>query len=181
VVELLQRSNCIKLGRFILSSGSESKIYIDLRALLSHPKEFKSLVKICDKIVEKMNFDILAGVESSGIPLATALALEQEKPMIYVRKEAKDHGLRKRIEGDVQPGVKALVVDDVATTGASLEGAVRALRSEGLTVSDAFVIVDRGEGAGERLAGLNVKLSSLITLNQITSRLKKSEKELEGG
>lgn len=181
VVRLLQRSNCIKLGRFVLSSGNESRIYIDLRALLSHPKEFKSLIKLCDEAVDKMDFDILAGVESSGIPLATILALEREKPMIYVRKEVKDHGLRKRIEGDVRPGVKALVIDDVATTGASLERAVRTLRSEGLMVSDAFVVIDREEGAGDKLAELGVKLSSLVTLSQITSRLKKLEEEPEGG
>jgi len=171
VVKILSRSNCIKLGNFVLSSGGESKIYIDLRAILSHPRELKSLVKLCCRVVGELEFDILAGVESSGIPLATALALELEKPMIYVRKEAKGHGLRKKVEGDVQPGAKALIVDDVATTGSSIEDAAKALRSEGLLVSDAFVVVDREEGADERLAKQGVRLSSLTTLSRITSML----------
>jgi len=178
VIELLKRSNCVKLGRFVLSSGAESSIYIDLRSILSHPREFKLLVKLCSKSIENLSFDILAGIESSGIPLATALALEHEKPMIYVRKEAKGHGLGKRIEGDVPPGAKALVIDDVATTGGSIESAVKALRSEALTVSDAFVVVDREEGARERLGGLGVRLSSLITLSQLISGLEASGGDL---
>ena len=171
VIELLRRSNCIKLGKFVLSSGAESSIYIDLRSILSHPREFKLLVKLCSKSIENLNFDILAGIESSGIPLATALALEHEKPMIYVRKEAKAHGLAKRIEGDIFLDGRALIIDDVATTGSSIESAVKALRSEGLAVSDAFVVVDREEGARERLDSIGVRLSSLITLSQLVSGL----------
>lgn len=171
MIELLRKSNCIKLGRFVLSSGAESSIYIDLRSILSHPREFKRLVKLCSKSIESLSFDILAGIESSGIPLATALALEHEKPMIYVRKETKAHGLGKRIEGDVLSNGKVLIIDDVATTGSSIELAVKALRSEGLVVSDAYVVVDREEGAKERLGNLGVRLSSLVTLSQLTSGL----------
>ena len=91
--------------------------------------------------------------------------------MIYVRKETKAHGLGKRIEGDISSEGKALIIDDVATTGSSIESAVKALRSEGLMVSDAFVVVDREEGARERLDNLGVRLNSLITLSQLTSGL----------
>ncbi|MCD6421490.1 MAG: orotate phosphoribosyltransferase [Thaumarchaeota archaeon] len=171
VVTLLRRSNCLRRGEFTLSSGRKTRVYIDLRSILSHPKEFKMLVSFCNQSIKGLDFEVLAGVESSGIPLATALALENDLPMIYVRKEAKAHGLGKIIEGDFKPGRKVLVVDDVATTGSSLARAVEALRSAGLLVSDAFTIVDRREGAGERLASLNVKLTPLITLDQILSRL----------
>ena len=100
--------------------------------------------------------------------------------MIYVRKEVKQHGLRKQVEGDFKPGLKALLIDDVATTGSSLLKAVEALRSEGIQVYDAFVVVDRGEGAKEKLAGVGVRLNSLITLGQILSRLKLMESRLGG-
>lgn len=173
LVEILKRANCIKLGRFVLSSGGESTIYIDLRSILSHPREFRALAELSTTAIRGLRFDILAGVESSGIPLATALALLLEKPMIYVRKEAKAHGTRRLIEGDFRPGLRALLIDDVATTGSSLERAVSALRSEGLEVEDAFVVVDRGEGARERLAALGVRLTSMITLSQLLSSLER--------
>ncbi len=177
IAEILRRANCVKIGRFILSSGGESTIYIDLRAILSHPVEFKTLAELCAQSVKGIDFEIVAGVESSGIPLATALALIMEKPMMYVRKEAKFHGTQKLIEGDFLPGLRALVLDDVATTGSSLERAVSALRSEGLVIEDAFVVVDREEGARERLARLGVRLTSMITLSQLISILGR----LEGG
>lgn len=169
VAEILRKTGCIKVGRFILSSGGESTIYIDLRVIFSHPREFKALAELCARRVEELDFEIVAGVESSGIPLATTLALIMGKPMVYVRKEAKSHGTRKLIEGDYMPGLKALLVDDVATTGSSLEKAASALRSEGLTVEDAFVVVDREEGARQKLAGLGIRLTSMITLSQLTS------------
>ncbi|MCL7385995.1 MAG: orotate phosphoribosyltransferase [Thaumarchaeota archaeon] len=171
VAEILRSANCVKIGKFILSSGGESTIYIDLRSVISHPREFRMLVELCARRIRELDFEVLAGVESSGIPLATALALIMERPMIYVRKEQKTHGMRKLIEGDFMPGMKTLIVDDVATTGSSLEKAVSALRSEGLVVEDAFVVVDREEGAGERLEKLGVRLYSMITLSQLTSLL----------
>ena len=180
IIRLLKDANCIKLGEFTLSSGAKSRIYIDLRSILSHPAEFKSLVKICSNFIKRIEFDILAGIESSGIPFATALAIENSLPMIYVRKEVKQHGLRKQIEGDFKPGLKALLIDDVATTGSSLLKAIEALRSEGIQVYDAFVVVDRGEGAKEKLASVGVRLNSLITLGQILSRLKLMESRLGG-
>ncbi|MEM4498406.1 MAG: phosphoribosyltransferase family protein, partial [Nitrososphaerota archaeon] len=97
--------------------------------------------------------------------------LIMDKPMVYVRKEAKSHGTRRLIEGDFSPGLKALIVDDVATTGSSLERAASALRSEGLVVESAFVIVDREEGARERLEHLGIKLFSMTTLSQLTSMM----------
>jgi orotate phosphoribosyltransferase len=175
VAEILRSANCVKIGRFILSSGGESTIYIDLRAVISHPREFKALAELCARRIGVLDFEILAGVESSGIPIATALALIMEKPMAYARREQKAHGTRKLIEGDFTPGMRALIVDDVATTGSSLERAVSALRSEGLMVEDAFVVVDREEGARKRLEGLGVRLFSMITLSQLTSLLEGRE------
>ncbi|MEM2846301.1 MAG: orotate phosphoribosyltransferase [Nitrososphaerota archaeon] len=171
VAEILGRAGCVKIGKFILSSGRESTIYIDLRAVLSHPREFRALAELCARRISKLDFEILAGIESSGIPLATALALITDKPMVYVRKEAKSHGTRRLIEGDFSPGLKALIVDDVATTGSSLERAASALRSEGLVVESAFVVVDREEGARERLEHLGIKLLSMTTLSQLTSMM----------
>ena len=121
-------------------------------------------------------FDLVCGVESSGIPLATAISLYLEKPLIYVRKGRKGHGLGKLIEGDYREGALALLVDDVATTGNSLVHGVKALRSEGLRVQEAFVLVDREQGALEALTNLGVKLRRLTSLSAIVSSLFRSKK-----
>lgn len=169
LAEILISTSCVKFGEFILSSGARSNVYVDMRKIISHPAEFMELVKICVRIVVDMKFDVLAGVESGGIPFATALGIELKKPIIYVRKESKNHGLKKLVEGEYRNGDIALVVDDVSTTGNSISRAVETLRSNNIIVNDAFVIVDREEGAREKLEQLNINLHHLITLREILS------------
>ena len=171
LAEILISTNCVRFGEFILSSGAKSNVYVDMRKILSHPAEFMELIRVYAKMVSNLNFDILAGVESGGISFATALGVELKKPIIYVRKESKNHGLKKLIEGDYREKDIALVVDDVSTTGSSIARAVEALKSNHLIVYDAFVIVDREEGAREKLQQLNINLHCLITLREILSMI----------
>jgi len=169
LAEILISTNCVKFGEFILSSGAKSNVYVDMRKIISHPAEFMELIRIYTRMVSNLKFDILAGVESGGIPFATAIGVELKKPIIYVRKEYKNHGLKKLIEGEYKERDIALVIDDVSTTGSSIARAVEVLKSNNLIVYDAFVIVDREEGAREKLQQLNIKLHYLITLKEILS------------
>jgi len=172
IIYALYEIGCIKIGSFKLTSGMISPIYIDLRTLPSHPKIFKSVVnEAISRIIGKINFNIVCGIATGGIPLATAIAYEIGKPMIYVRKKAKGHGMQKLIEGDYKEGAIVLLVDDVATTGGTLTKTIDILREEGLTVKDAFVIVDRGQGAKEKLSKKGVKLHYLMTLKEIVEYL----------
>ncbi|MEM1583333.1 MAG: orotate phosphoribosyltransferase [Nitrososphaerota archaeon] len=171
LAEILIATNCVRFGEFTLSSGAKSDVYVDMRRIISHPTEFMELVKISIEVVAKMKFDVLAGVESGGIPFATAIGLQLKKPIIYIRKESKDHGLRKLVEGEYRNGDIALVVDDVSTSGNSISRAIETLRSSNIVVNEAFVIVDREEGARERLRQLNVNLHYLITLREVLSTL----------
>ena len=171
IATALFKANCIKFGDFILTSGIRSPIYVDLRALLSHPKEFKLIIEKSIQVVRELNFDFICGIESSGIPLTTALSLELEVPMVYVRKKVKGHGLMKAIEGEPKKNCKVLIVDDVVTTGGSIARAVETLKSEDLAVSDAYVIVDREQGAKEKLASMGIELKSLTTLTELVSTL----------
>lgn len=173
LAEILISTNCVKFGEFILSSGAKSNVYIDMRKIISHPAEFTEIIHISTRVIHNLKFNILAGVESGGIPFATALAIELKKPLIYVRKESKTHGLKKLIEGEYKEGDTVLVIDDVSTTGNSIARAVEALRSSEIVVSDAFVIVDREEGAREKLEQMNVRLHSLITLREVLSSISK--------
>lgn len=170
IIDILVSLGCVKFGDFVLSSGKRSNVYVDLRKVISHPREFAELVKLSSPMVSRLPFDLLAGVESGGIPFATAFSLRLMKPLIYVRKEPKDHGLKKMIEGEYLLGSRVLVIDDVSTTGNSIARAVETLRMNGLEVSDAFVLVEREEGAAEKLASMNVKLHSAVTLREVMSR-----------
>ena len=169
------KAGCIKIGDFKLTSGSRSPIYIDLRILPSHPKLFSDLIKKSVEIVRDKRFDLLCGVETGGIPIATALLFHLEKPMIYVRKNVKKHGLEKSVEGVYRSGESVLLIDDVATTGHSLGRAAKTLRENGLLVEEAFVIVDRGQGAGKHLRDMGVNLSCFTNLQEVLEVLRDRE------
>lgn len=167
VEEVLWRAGVVERGFFVLSSGKTSNVYVDLRRLPSHPAEFKLVVGELAKVASGLSFDVICGIAVGGLPLAAALALVLEKPLVYVRKDRKDHGTMRQLEGDYREGARALLVDDVATTGGSLLDALRVLRSHGLTAGEALVVVDREEGAREALAAEGVRLYSLTTLKRL--------------
>lgn len=166
VASALLRAGCLLRGTFRLSSGGVSSFYVDVRRLYSHPREARVIASELAKAVSELGCEIVAGVETGGIPLAAMVAFILEKPLIYVRKKPKEHGTQKLIEGDDVRGL-AILIDDVATTGSSLLSAVNVLREADFQVDNALVVVDREEGASQRLASVGVKLHSLITLREL--------------
>ncbi|MEM1643823.1 MAG: orotate phosphoribosyltransferase [Desulfurococcaceae archaeon] len=170
----LYKYGMIRFGRFKLTSGIDSPYYIDLRRLYSYPKLAK---RVALEIIERFNVvrevDAIVGVATAGIPLATYIAALSEKPLAYIRSERKAHGMESLVEGDVA-GRKTAIVDDVATTGGSIERAWNALTSAGSKPIAAIVIVDREQGARERLSRLGLKFFSLTTAREIFSELYKA-------
>ncbi|MEM1532793.1 MAG: orotate phosphoribosyltransferase [Desulfurococcaceae archaeon] len=170
----LYKYGMIRFGRFKLTSGIDSPYYIDLRRLYSYPKLAK---RVALEIIERFNVvrevDAIVGVATAGIPLATYIAALSEKPLAYIRSERKAHGMESLVEGDVA-GRKTAIVDDVATTGGSIERAWNALTSAGSKPIAAIVIVDREQGARERLSRLGLKFFSLTTAREIFSELCKA-------
>ncbi len=164
VTLLLYKLGCIQIGNFKLTSGLWSPIYVDLRKLPSYPNEFKRIVNICVNKIKNLKSDIICGIATGGIPLATLIAYKLRKPLIYVRKAEKGHGTRKLIEGEYDEGDEVIVVDDVSTTGGSLLRAIKVLKNENLKVNHALVIVERGQGACERLAKEGVTLHYIAKL-----------------
>ncbi len=171
----LQESGAIKFGNFRLSSGKESAYYIDLRLVPSFPHQFRKMVKSLQNLIsEKIgldDFDYIASVPTSGLVIASALAIETVKPLIYIRQKPKDYGTGSLIEGKIPAGSKVVLVDDVGTTGHSLLNAIKALKEAKITVDSAFVIVNRLEGARENLEKEKVKLYEITDILAISNAL----------
>jgi orotate phosphoribosyltransferase len=117
------------------------------------------------------NFDALVSVPTGGLVIASALAIEIVKPLIYVRSKPKDYGTSKSVEGQIHEGMKVVMIDDVATTGGSVVNAIKSLKEAKITIEDAYVIVNRMEGADKALEELGVKLHSITNIIQITQAL----------
>ncbi len=127
-------------------SGILSPVYVDNRKLPSYPKEWKVILDSMSKIIKnkKINFDFIAGIESAGIPHSAALGFLLDKPSVFVRKQQKDHGTKKLVEGGSVKDKKVLLIEDLVTMGGSSLSGVEALRSENARVSDCLVIVSYG-------------------------------------
>ena len=173
----LQESGAIKFGDFKLSSGKDSAYYIDLRLVPSFPHQFRKMIKsLQNTIVEKIgldSFDYIASVPTSGLVIASALAIETVKPLIYIRQKPKDYGTGSLIEGKIPEGSRVVLVDDVGTTGHSLLNAIKALKDAKIIVDSAFVIVNRLEGARENLEAQKVKMYEITDILAISNILHK--------
>jgi len=173
----LYQNGAIKFGDFKLSSGKDSSYYIDLRLVPSFPHQFRKMIKtLQNTISEKIgfeNFDCIASVPTSGLVIASALAIEIVKPLIYIRQKPKEYGTENVIEGKIAKGTTVLLVDDVATTGLSLINAIKPLKNAGMVVTDAFTIINRFEGAREALATENVRLYEITDIMTLATLLHK--------
>lgn len=178
--EILLERKLLLIGNFILTSGKSSPYYLDLRRLPSYP-EFNEVVNLAIEKVKNLDVDMIIGIATGGVPLASFIACRLGKPMGYVRLEKKGYGADKLLEADVK-GRKVLVVDDVATTGSSIERAIEEIRKNGGIANEALVIVDRKEGAKERLEKIGVRLNVIFTiediLRDILDKLGENEKKI---
>ena len=171
----LFENKIIQFGDFTLASGKKSSYYVDLRLVPSYPHDFRRMVKhLQNEITNDVgleNFDSLVSVPTGGLVIASALAIETVKPLIYVRSKPKDYGTSKSVEGRIQEGMKVVMVDDVATTGGSVLNGIKSLKEANIKIEDAYVIVNRMEGADEALKEQGVTLHSLLNVLEITKAL----------
>jgi uridine monophosphate synthetase len=163
----LVASNCVRFGQFTLKSGVVSPIYIDLRRLVAHPQILRRVAKAYAARLGALPFDRLAGIPYAALPIATAIALEMDRPLVYPRREVKEYGTRATIEGDYQAGEQIVVVDDLTTDGGSKLETIAKLEEAGLVVKDIVVLIDRMQGAGPRLAQAGYQLHAVTTLPEL--------------
>jgi orotate phosphoribosyltransferase len=172
--DVLLRTGSLKFGTFKLASGILSPYYVDLRIIPSDPEAFRRVINYYLTVLQPnlaKRVQRLAGIPTAGIAYAAVLAFHLSKPFLYVRKEAKEHGRERRIEGLLQPGDKVLVLDDVATTGKNIIEAAETIRGEGGVVEDAVVLLDRQQGGAANLSKIGVKLHAFTTMKRIADRL----------
>jgi orotate phosphoribosyltransferase len=175
MANILLKIDAVKFGVFKLSSGKASPYYVDLRVIPSFPDAFR---EICDLYAEYINtkigvknFGRIAGVPLTGIVFASQVAYNLNKPFLYVRKGVRLHGRERRVEGILASGDKVLLIDDLITTGLTLQKAAESVKAEGGIITDAVVFLDREEGGRQQLEKSGTKLHSLLKISEVANTL----------
>ena len=151
-------------------SGMLSPVYVDNRRLISFPDQWHTVIEHFGQLIERENisFDIIAGIEAAGIPHSSALAFVLHRPSVFVRKQAKGHGQKRRIEGDDVSGKRVLLVEDMVSTGGSSLSGVAALRESGAIVEDCLSISSFGFSMSRvAFAAAGVRLHTLAPFTTI--------------
>jgi orotate phosphoribosyltransferase len=165
LIQQLKDCGAIKFGRFVLTSGALSDYYIDIKKASTEPKTLRLIAQEMSSYTK--GYDMLAGMELGAVPLVVALALETGIPYVIIRKEKREHGTGKQIEGGDVKGKNVLIVEDVTTSGGSVVKTIQILRENQAEVEKVLAVVDRESGAKEQLKKLEVEFIPLVSVSEI--------------
>lgn len=166
----LVKAGALQFGTFTLPDGRDSSYYVNLRGLPSYPGLFRLVVDTMGDVVKKAPTpDAFCSVPVSGLNIAAPLALSKGKPLLYTTQRKQGEG--RVLEGEVRPGWKVMVIDDLAGSGSTVLKAARAVEQEGGEVKHAAVVVDRLEGAREALSKQGVSLHALTDILELSDTL----------
>lgn len=191
LADTLWRIGAIQFGDFSLGrTVRNSPVYVNAKLLISRPDALKRTARLIqDELELEMlkrqrtvdPFDAIAGVPIGGLHVATALALQMEKPLLYIRPpQSAEEAATPQIEGIYRPGQRVLIVDDLAAGGGSLVTTAEGLRNAGLMVTDAVVLLDREQGAARRLEATGVRMHTILSLAVVLTYLDSAKLLREG-
>jgi uridine monophosphate synthetase len=175
----LHNIGAVKFGKFKLKSGTLSPFYLDLRVLVSYPTILRYSALAMAQVLTSITFDRIAAIPYAAMPIGTTIALEMNRPMIYPRREKKDYGTGRAIEGEFNKGETVVVIDDVITTGLSKIEAIEPLHSAGLKVKDIVVLVDREQGGAKELESRGFRVHATFKIREMMKSLKDAGKVSE--
>ena len=158
---------------FTYASGLKGPIYCDNRIILSHVEFRDRVIESFIEIIKqnRLEFDLLGGIATAGIPHAAIVADRMKRPMVYVRPKAKEHGRKNQMEGDYKPGQKVILFEDLVNQGASLVDAMAGVTSAELKCDVCLCVVDyEMQGAKAKLNDLSMKLFSLTDFTSLTNQ-----------
>ena len=169
LTQALKECGALQFGDFTLASGAKSSYYIDIKKASTNPRVLYLISQLMAMKMQDLNIrpDRIAGVVLGSVPLAAALSLATGVPYVMIRKEKKDHGTGKLIEGDLEAGDKVLVVEDVITTAGSSIKAIETLRASGTVVTDVISVIDREGGGRENLEDAGVAFHPLVKASDL--------------
>ena len=175
LIQSLYEIGAIKFGDFTLKNGQQSKIYLDLRQIISYPDVLRAVSEAIWQQTGGCRIDLICGVPYTALPIATCISLQHDMPMLMRRKEKKDYGTRQQIEGVFHTGQQCLIIEDIITTGSSVLETADDLEVAGLKVKDIAVLINREQGGKENLKQRHYNLYAAFTLNDVLHTLLHSE------
>lgn len=171
LIEQLHAIGAVKFGSFTLKSGIESPFYLDLRMIVSHPSLLQGVADLLWEKIAPLPKDLLCGVPYTALPMATAISLKHGIPMIMRRKEVKDYGTKKTIEGMFTQGQRCIVIEDLVTSGSSVFETAAPLEHEGLIVEHIAVLIDREQGGRRAIEAKGYSLHAAFTVTELLQTL----------
>jgi orotate phosphoribosyltransferase len=163
----LLKEKAFKRGRVVLASGRESDFYFDMKPAMLDPDGAALMAELILQQLQGVMADCIGGLEMGAVPLIAPVAMRSRDfgrrlPGFFVRKAVKDHGTKKRVDGNDIAGKTVVILEDVTTTGASAMDAVRAVTEAGAKVALVLSILDRGEGAADLYKAASIPFKSLF-------------------
>lgn len=174
MIKQIYQTGAVIFADHALTNGKILPVYIDLRQSLAFPDIYQHIVDAMWLKIEKLKFDVICGLPYGAIPLAAMISAKYHVPLVLLRKEAKNHGTGKILDGKAQAGDKVLLLDDFISSGNTMCSAIELLTEHGLQVMDVAVFIDSILGGSERVRAKNINVHSVMSLAHFYKELRAS-------